>query len=202
MTKHQNSDARRIQVADGLFAAVAERGLEKTTVRDVADAAGASVGLVQRYFRTKADLLRFGIQVVFERVEARVRRVSITPPVRRIVGEIAESLFPLDEERDQEFRVVLAFWQASLHDPEMTATHRKATHGLVDGLAEAFAGAQRAGELSETLDPAFEARILLALVDGLSLHATVTEDGFDAEMITAALHLHLDRLFDSGEAKG
>lgn len=197
MTKHQDSDARRIQVADGLFAAVARRGLERTTVRDVAEAAGGSVGLVQRYFRTKADLLRFGIQVVYERVEARVQQVAIVPPVRKIVSEIAESLFPVDEERDQEFRVALAFWQASLHDPEMAATHRQATQRLVDGLAEAFAGAQRAGELSKDLDPAFEARLLIAVVDGLSLHATITADGFDADMVTAALHLHLDRLFDA-----
>lgn len=200
MTKHQDSDARRTQVADGLFAAIARRGLERTTVRDVAEAAGGSVGLVQRYFRTKADLLRFGIQVVYERAEARVQQVAITPPVRKIVSEIALSLFPVDEERDREFRVALAFWQASLHDPEMAATHRQATQHLVDGLTEAFAGAQRAGELSEALDPRFEAQILIALVDGLSLHATITADGFDAEMITEALHHHVDRLFDPPEA--
>lgn len=195
MTKHQDSDARRIQVAEGLFAAVAQRGLESTTVRDVAEAAGVSVGLVQRYFRTKADLLLFGIQVVYERAEVRFHQVAIEPPVRRIVSQIAESLFPVDEERDQEFRVALAFWQASLHNPEMAETHRQATQRLIDGLAEAFTGAQRAGELPYSLDPTCEARMLIALVDGLALHATITADAFDAETITAALHAHLDRLF-------
>lgn len=196
MTRHQPSDTRRLQVADGLFSAVAQRGLEKTTVRDVAEAAGVSVGLVQRYFRTKADLLRFGIQVVHERAESRTQQVAITPPVRKIVSDIAKSLFPSDDERDREFRVVVGFWQASLYDTEMAATHRLTLDKLIDGLTEAMEGAQRAGELSEDLKPRLEAKLLVAVIDGLLLHATITADEFDAETLTAALHVHLDRLFE------
>ena len=201
MTKHENSDTRRLQVAEGLFATVAERGLEATTLRDVAVAAGVSVGLVQRYFRTRAELLRFGIEVIYERAESRIQHVVIAPPVRKVIAEVVKTMLPLDDARGHEFRVLLAFWQTSLHDPEMAATHREATHRLIDGLADAFAGAQRTGELPEDLDPGMEARLLMALVDGLALHATVTQDVFDESTVGAALDAYLERLFGASEGK-
>ncbi|MGW0482702.1 helix-turn-helix domain-containing protein [Nonomuraea sp. NPDC003214] len=64
---------------------LAERGLARTTLVDVAAAAEVSVGLVQRYFRSKDELLLFGIEHVYRRVGERVRQVQVTTPVRGFV---------------------------------------------------------------------------------------------------------------------
>lgn len=195
MVKHRDPEQRRSQVTDALFSVIAEKGLEKTTVRDVAEAAGVSVGLVQSYFRTKADLLRFGIQVVYDRVEDHINQVAIRLPVRGILDDVIDPLLPVDTQRTREFRVALAFWHAALHDPEMADTHREATRRLLDGFSEIFAGAQRAGELDPGVDPGQEAMILLALIDGLALHTILTGEPFNPDTVVAAVTTHLNRIF-------
>ncbi|WP_193095624.1 TetR/AcrR family transcriptional regulator [Brevibacterium sp. FME17] len=195
MTSHTDAETRRSQVADALMSTVAARGLDATTFRDVAEAAGVSVGLVQRHFRTRAELVQFGAEITMERTEKRLRNVTIDAPFRQSVFKAVESLLPLDQSRNEEFRVALAFFQASLHDSEMATIHAEGMTRLIDGLTNAFAAAQQAGELAPGHVPADEARGLIALIDGLSLHAVVTPGAFDPPAIRRMLHSQLDRVF-------
>ncbi|NDL58566.1 TetR/AcrR family transcriptional regulator [Phytoactinopolyspora mesophila] len=198
MTRHLSENDRRRQVADALLHSVAEHGLDRTTIRRVADTAGVSVGLVQRYFKTKDELLRFGIEHVYQRTIQRVDSVPIEPPVRNVVVGITEALLPLDDERERESRVWLAFVQSSLSDDAQQQTHLSAVASLVDGLHRAFEGAQRAGELAESVDAGLEARTLAAFVDGLSLNQVASKSHYDRAVIRAALHTYIDRLFRDG----
>ncbi|QVQ55091.1 TetR family transcriptional regulator [Spiractinospora alimapuensis] len=186
-------------MADALLATIAERGFAATTLRDVAAKAGVSVGLVQRYFRTRAELLRFGMQVVYERASRRIQDVPVQAPLRDFASQLVTTLFPVDEDREQEFQVWLAFLQASLHDPEIGRIQRESSQELMDGLTRVLGGAISHGELPKGIDPEFESRCLMAYVDGLSLHAVITTDGFDRDMLTAALRTYLDRLFTAPE---
>ncbi|WP_432092750.1 TetR/AcrR family transcriptional regulator [Streptomyces sp. bgisy100] len=197
MTQHAATEARRIQVAEALLATVAERGLMRTTLTDVAAAAGVSVGLVQRCFRSKDELLRFGFDYVCRRTQERVHRVPIGLPVREVVVALMEQILPLEPEREGELGVWLSFVQASLTDREMAAIHQAGVTELIDGLTEALKGAQRAGELDLDLDVRAEAAALVAFVDGLCLHHAATS-GFDAASSRAALRAYVDRTFDRG----
>lgn len=195
MSKHRTSEERREQVGDALMRTVAARGLERTTIRQVADAAGVSVGLVQRYFATKDDLLRFGIAHVYRRTQERVAAVPVRPPVRSLVQDVAEALLPLDDERERECRVWLAFVQAALNDPDQRVTHERAAVELVTGLSEALAGAQRAGELDASVDAGREAAALAAFLDGLTLNGVATPGAFGRDTLRSAVTGYLDRLF-------
>ncbi len=58
-------ERRRQQIIDGALVVFAEKGFEKATNQDIAEAAGiGSPGLIYHYFESKADLLR---QVVASR---------------------------------------------------------------------------------------------------------------------------------------
>ncbi|MBE1534559.1 TetR/AcrR family transcriptional regulator [Actinomadura algeriensis] len=195
MTQHADADTRRAQVASALVTVVAERGLARTTLADVARTAEVSVGLVQRYFRTKDELLKFGIEHVYRRTEERVAAIPVEPPIRDLVVRLMETSLPLTPGRHAEARVWLGFVQASLTDPEMAAVHRAATGRLIDGVRRALEGARHAGEITAGVDAAAEAAALVAFADGLCLHHAATGDGFDASRIAAALRTYVDRLF-------
>ncbi|MEU6919326.1 TetR/AcrR family transcriptional regulator [Streptomyces olindensis] len=195
MTQHADADTRRGQVASALMSVVAERGLARTTLADVARTAGVSVGLVQRYFRSKDELLRFGIEYVYRRAEERIAAIPVEPPIRGFVVRLMETFLPLTVERGAELRVWLSFVQASLTDADMAAVHRDATVRLLRGVEEALGGAQRAGELAAGVDIEVEAAALVAFVDGLCLHYAATGDGFGALRISAALEAYVGRLF-------
>ncbi|MFI6642444.1 TetR/AcrR family transcriptional regulator [Streptomyces sp. NPDC050504] len=196
MTLHADADTRRGQVASALMAVIAERGLARTTLADVARTAGVSVGLVQRYFRSKDELLRFGIAYVYRRTEERIAAIPVEPPIRAFVVRMMEASLPLTPERHAELRVWLSFVQASFTDAGMAAIHRDATARLLQGVEEALRGAQRAGELAADVDAEAEAAALVGFVDGLCLHHAATGDGFGAPRISAALSNYVDRLFD------
>ncbi|MER6951515.1 TetR/AcrR family transcriptional regulator [Nonomuraea sp. NPDC000554] len=198
MTRHADPDTRRLQIAEALMSTLSERGLGSTTLADVAAAAQVSVGLVQRYFRSKDELLIFGIEHVYQRAAERVGQVPITVPVRDVVMRLMETFLPLDRERESELRVWLNFLQASLTNPKMAAIHQAATSDLLDGVTDALAAAQRSGELAAALAPEAEAAALVAFVDGLCLHHATTGPGYDAESMRAALAGYLERLFGQG----
>src|SRR5688572_4732587 len=63
----QDFELRRRQIIDGALEVFADKGFEKATNKDIADAAGiGSPGLIYHYFKDKADLLR---QVLESRAE-------------------------------------------------------------------------------------------------------------------------------------
>ncbi len=161
---------------------------------DVAEEAGASVGMVQRYFRSKKDLLRFGVEHLYRRGAERLEGVERRPPFRDLLLRLAETLLPLDEERRTELTVWLEFLPATVTDPDLAGLHRGTTRLLVDGFADAFTIAGQTGAFPTENDPTEEAVALVSLVDGLTIHHLLGSDHFGADRIRTVLCTHIDRL--------
>lgn len=194
MPRTADHDERRDRIARALLRAVARKGLANTTMVDVADEADASVGMVQRYFRSKKDLLRFGVEHLYRRGAERLDGIEHRPPFRDLLLRLAETLLPLDEERRIELTVWLEFLPATVTDPDLAGLHRETTRLLVDGFADAFTLAEQAGLFPPENDPTGEAVALVSLVDGLTVHHLVRSDHFGADRIRAVLRTHIDRL--------
>ncbi|MBE2999067.1 TetR family transcriptional regulator [Nocardiopsis sp. HNM0947] len=202
MPRTADHDERRDRIARALLRAVARKGLARTTMADVADEAGASVGMVQRYFRSKKELLRFGVEYLYGRGAERLDEVELRPPFDDLILRLTETLLPLDEERRTELTVWLEFLPATITDPDLAGLHRETTHHLVDGFAQAFTRAREAGTFPAAYDPTEEAVALVALVDGLTMHHLVGSDHFGADRIRAALSTHIDRLLGPAGGTG
>ncbi|MFJ9556365.1 TetR/AcrR family transcriptional regulator [Nocardiopsis sp. NPDC101807] len=203
MARTADHDERRRQVARALLRSVGRRGLARTTLADVADEAGVSVGLVQSYFRTKSQLLRFGVEYMYKQGEARLVALAADEgpaTVREWVLRAAETLLPLDDERRLELTVWLEFLPATMADEEMSRLHRATTRQLVDAFERAFGEGLRAGELPPGTDARAEAAALVAFVDGLTVHHLVTGGDFAEAPVLASLTTYVDRLFPDPES--
>ncbi|MEE2049163.1 TetR/AcrR family transcriptional regulator [Nocardiopsis tropica] len=203
MARTADHDERRRQVARALLRSVGRRGLARTTLADVADEAGVSVGLVQSYFRTKSQLLRFGVEYMYKQGEARLVALAAgegPATVREWVLLAAQTLLPLDDERRLELTVWLEFLPATLADAEMSRLHRATTRQLVDAFEQAFGEGLRAGELPSGTDARAEAAALVAFVDGLTVHHLVTGGDFAEAPVLASLTTYVDRLFTDPES--
>lgn len=174
---------------------VSERGLMHTTLRRVADVAGVSVGLVQRYFASKDELLQFGFNHVYQRTRDRIDAVPITQPVKDVVIGIAETLLPLDLARQRECRVWLAFVHAALNNPVLLTTHHEATNETVAALRSALIGAQRSGELGRSVDVDSAALELASALDGLTISGTAAEHVYSADTLRMLLRRYVDSIF-------
>jgi AcrR family transcriptional regulator len=104
--------ARRQQLIDAAIDSIAEHGLARTTVSDVATAAGLSQGIVNFYFGTKQALLMATLEYVeseFDRVRRdAMRRAAKTPEAQ--LDAIIEATFDPSVCNPRHLAVWDAFW--------------------------------------------------------------------------------------------
>jgi AcrR family transcriptional regulator len=188
-------DARRAELAVAVWAVVRRDGIEHASVRAVAAEAGCSPGSLRHYFPTQSELLAAALQVVVERIEARLAALGRDPDPRRAARQVLHELLPLDAERRAENEVWLAFTARALVDPPLRRMHAEmdgALRSACTGIAEALAVA----------DPDLEGERLHALVDGLCVHAALAGDRLPADRIRAVLDRHLASLDGAGRPVG
>lgn len=183
---------REAALTDALLRIVAERGLDEVSIREVASAAGVSIGTVQHYFRTKDDMLAAAFNEVVRRIRTRI--ISVTPgtDVRRNLSAVLRELLPLDGRRTEEARIVVAFAARAATSPALADIQQAILTEINEELTKAFtlAAAGRATAEQCTL----AAHVAVAAADGLALHAVSSCGWISARQLTAALELLLDAL--------
>jgi AcrR family transcriptional regulator len=108
---------------DRPLAVVAKEGVEGASLSRVAAAAGTSVGLIQRYFQTRDQLLHFAFGHLWERTVERVRSVEPSDSVRTCLVRMLATFLPVDEERVFESRMWLAYIARAAVDPALARGH-------------------------------------------------------------------------------
>lgn len=166
---------RRRQVADAVERLIAEHGLDAVTVARTATEAGVSVGLVQHYFASKDDLLRYAYTQVTERTMTRALRRAQEldahrSSIRRALHESLAERLPLDDARRAEWRVAFAFAARAVDRPDLAAVRNETEAAIRTQLAQAITNGKECGEVPASTNAAAAATGLLALVEGLGLH--------------------------------
>lgn len=156
----------------------AQHGYDRTTVRMIAEGAGIAQGLLYNYFRSKKEVLQALFEQSMTKVFESFALVADRPPEEKLEALIRGSFALVARDRD--------FWKVSygvrmqsavLADlgPDLGGFTQSIRLGLSAILAEAGVPA-----------PEVEARVLFALIDGISQHL-VLEPDYPIEAVTAAL---------------
>jgi AcrR family transcriptional regulator len=180
-------DARRAELAQAVWAVVRREGIEHASVRTVAAEAGWSPGSLRHYFPTQSELLASALQVVVDRIGARLAALDRDAEPRRAARQVLHELLPLDDERRAENEVWLAFTARALVDPSLHEMHA----GVDEALRRACTNIAEALAVD---DPELEGERLHALVDGLCVHAAVNAGRLSADRIQVIVERHLDSL--------
>jgi AcrR family transcriptional regulator len=212
MPKFVDAALRRQEVVEAVFRIVAADGLERASLREVADEAELAVGSVRHYFASSDELLAHSFGVVVDRI---VRRLAAaderlaesqpgTPEHHEGVLTLLGEFLPLDEERAVDACVWMAFKAAARTKPflapEADRSHRavaaivgrlvmELSSGADPGAADA--GADAAADQQRLVT---EAERLLATLDGLTLHALLQPEWMTAQMCSDVLESHLNGL--------
>lgn len=183
---------RQAALTDALLSIVAERGLDQVSVREVASAAGVSIGTVQHYFPTKDAMLAGAFNEVVQRLRTRMSSVRFGPSVHHNFSAVLHELLPLDGKRAAEARIQLAFAARAATSPALARIQQAVLTEINDVLTEALVLAAAGSATAERCRLA--AQVAVAAVDGLALHAVSSNDWISASQLTAALELLLDAL--------
>ena len=199
MPKLVDHERRRSELGAAVWRVIRRDGVEAASVRKVAQEAGWSAGALRHYFSTQTELLGFAIQMVVERIEARVGALAPPADPREAVEQRLHELLPLDKERRAENEVWLAFTGRALVDPQLRARHEEVDEELRRACLGALEELGRAGRLRPRLDLELEAERLHGLLDGLALHTAMRPDRMSPRLIRSVLARHLDSLDPEGD---
>jgi AcrR family transcriptional regulator len=185
-------------VVDAVFRIIASDGLERASLREVADEAGLAVGSVRHYFASSDELLVHSFSVVIDRIAGRLEasletvqaKVAGSAESHEAVLQLLEQLLPLDEERAVDVCVWLAFRHAArikpVFAPEAARSHRTVAAVVGQLIMELLPDSAEQQDLLVT-----EAERLLATLDGLCMHALLQSEWMTAQMCRDVLEAHL-----------
>jgi AcrR family transcriptional regulator len=195
-----NAEARRQDVVEAVWRIIAVDGLEKASLREVADEAGLAVGSVRHYFAGSEELLTHSFATVVDHIVTRLvealpaleKNPPASPEHREAVLTLLGELLPLDERRAVEACVWMAFRNAARIRPFLAAEADRSHREVAAMMGRAIITLMPAGEPEEAL--VVEAERLLATVDGLCMHALLQPAWMTAGICREVLERHLDGL--------
>tara|TARA_R110002020_G_scaffold18619_1_gene64749 strand:+ start:847 stop:1452 length:606 start_codon:yes stop_codon:yes gene_type:complete len=168
-------DGRRREIADAILRVIADQGVAGATFRVVAEASKWSTGVLSHYFRNRDDMLLEALRRAGELAGDAQKGIGASMRGRDAVLAILEEELPLDSRRIALTRIFVFFYAEAVADPAVLAE--------IDGYLErwrrqteiALRAAQHEGDVDADIDPRTVAAQLVALTDGLSIHAIFNE---------------------------
>jgi len=173
-------DASRRRILDAALRLFAERGYAGTPVDAIVRDAGISPGLLYHYFPSKLDLLRALFAESMTDVRASFAAADAArDPAGRLAALLGAATEIVRERRD--------FWTLSYGVRMQREVLTALGADLFAWTAEIHAVLQR--DLTEAgwPDPAIEARLLFASIDGIHQHYVLAPDHYPIDAITARL---------------
>ncbi|MER7671709.1 TetR family transcriptional regulator C-terminal domain-containing protein [Kitasatospora sp. NPDC096128] len=203
MPKQVDHQERRETIARALWRVVEQRGAAQLTLREVAREAGISLGQLQHYFGTRAELLGFATDLAGEqsgrRAAEALAALGERPHPRAVLRAMLVELLPLRPDSRVTSRMSAAYVLEALHDEEV---HARARGDLVRGREAVERVVRQAiadGLVAADRDPVVETDLLLALT-GFTTLLELGVVGPDAAL--TAVDRHLDRLFAGEDRPG
>jgi AcrR family transcriptional regulator len=173
-------------VVDAAWRVLTRDGLAALSVRNVAAEAGLAPSSLRYTFPTQASVRERAVEVVLDRLHARVAAIPDLPDGRAWARAALLELLPLDAERHTEMEVSLALGTAAMTDPALRPAHHAATAAVREVCSRAAAALGRTGEV--------DTDHLHALVDGLALHVVRRTREQDTTWAVRVLDAHLATL--------
>jgi AcrR family transcriptional regulator len=165
--KKIDHQARRHELNLALMRITRRDGWDAISLRKVAAEAGVSMGMVQHYFSTKDEMLRFAIEMITEDVRRRIRaRVATLPEnhsPRLLVWTVLSEMIPSPARRTEEVEAAYVFVRRFLLSPSSAAQFTR------DGaeLKQAIKDQILLGRKGSDADAERDAGGLVAMLNGL-----------------------------------
>jgi len=170
-------DERRLELVDATWRIIARQGLEGATMREIAMEAGFANGALKPYFPTKDTLLEFAFSHVFNRTNQRITQVTAGKSGLEALRAFCLEVLPLDEERVNEARIVIPFWQRAVNDPKKAAIHQQSMDEWLASIRRFLREARGSGDVSAAVDDSALAGLLLNMLLGAQIEAALAPEG-------------------------
>jgi AcrR family transcriptional regulator len=194
MPKVVDHEQRRSDIAAAARRVLRRDGIERITVRHVADEANISPGALRHYFPRQDDLVRFALRQFADDLRARIAALDFPPDHLEAAVLLVEQVLPLDEQRREDMEVWLGYTERARFDPVLHDMSLESQDALALLARSALAHLDQGGVLVAGLDLELETHRLHALIDGLALHAYVHPERLSTDELRRIVRHHLSDL--------
>ncbi|PYI69666.1 TetR family transcriptional regulator [Arthrobacter livingstonensis] len=188
MPKIVNHDQRRLELVDATWRIIARHGIEGATMREIAAEAGFANGALKPYFPTKDELLTFAFGHVFNRTNQRIADMSAGKVGMEALRAFCQEVLPLDEDRINEARIVIPFWQKALTDPAKAELHESSMNQWRAAMEGYLRQARDRGEVTAAVGDEDIVNQLMSMLLGAQIIAAMSP----GEHLPAQLNAQLD----------
>jgi AcrR family transcriptional regulator len=192
-----NYDDRRIEVVEAAWRTIVREGLDRTSMRAIAQELGSSTGVITHYFRDKEELILFALERVFENV---IDDMKACAKGRQGLDRLEQMIFvalPLKANDTDDWKVWMAFLGYSIGRERLVQEHRKRYDRIRQIICQELADLQTAKLIRADLDLTLEANLLIALVDGMGTGSVICPEQFSIEQQQHLVRRHIDTLLAS-----
>jgi AcrR family transcriptional regulator len=190
-------DDRRIEVAKAAWRVIVREGLDRASMRAIAQELGSSTGVVTHYFRDKEELTLFALEQVFENV---LEDMKTCAEGQQGIEGLVQMIFvalPLEDIDKADWKVWVAFLGYSIGRDRLVQEHRKRYDFLRQIICQELADLQKAKLIRANLDLTLEANALIALVDGIGAGVVIFPEQFSAEQQKYLVRRHINAILAS-----
>lgn len=180
-------DPRRTEIFHAVWQVIAENGMGAVSMRNVAAAAGVSVGRIQYWFRSKDELLQASLEAMLSGAARLHDESTRETDDRETLWELVGHPIPRAETARAGVSVFHQYVAAGFNHPTLARLLAEAKDG-----EEAEAARLLARVAPELPDPRAAARGLMATADGLSMRVLI--GGLSSLEAERTLRGQLDRL--------
>jgi len=178
------SPERRVQFLEAAAQVIAERGFANTRLADVARHLGVSAPLIVHYFGSREHLLTAALTYTedcfYDLVSARLR--DIPDAAGRLTELITICCSPEPSVNlPQGWALWFEIWNRAAHDPEAARSRSELDGRWFATVSGIIREGQDAGEFHTGIDADRAARMITALLDGLSIQIQLGDSAVTAE---------------------
>ncbi len=172
---------RRLEVSEAAWRVIVREGLDRASMRAIAQEMNCTTGVVTHYFRNKQELILFALHQVTERLQVMMQEaVENVSGVERLAAMLL-SFLPLDQERQEILRVWVAFLGYAVGRDGLMVEHQQSAAALRAVIIQELQVLQSAGLLRADLVPQVEANALLALVNGMGIDSLIQSEHLNSQ---------------------
>ena len=187
------ASAQRERILDAALTCFAREGFHAATMQDIVAESGLSPGAIYGYFKGKTDVV---MAIASERHAMERRRMEHALSAEDIETSLVRLVegFVLGLRNPQEKkwrRLAVQLWAESLSNPRLKREALDGVTQAIEVLAPMIGKAQREARWPSHLDPKSAARVLIAILQGISLQLA-WDDNIDIASFASALRIMID----------
>ncbi len=177
--KNNLLNLRRAQLTKAAYKVVAQKGYNDFTIKDIAEEAGLSTGLVHYYFKNKEELLFKLLKEMNSNLRYNLKKAltELTEPKDKLMAFCDEAFELVDKEKAY-FHVLIDFWARINHDARIRQANVKLFQSYRDEISSIIEEGIAKGVFA-AMDVKITSVIIISLIQGTIIQYVIDNGAFD-----------------------